>query len=117
VRTRDMRIEAPERSSGDADEPSFTLRVSKRRGRRVVQIGGELDIATRNRARQACLEGRSHDVVVEMADVTFMDCCGYGGLVAARKVLQADGGSLTLNHQTGQPAELLVMLAVLEPDT
>jgi hypothetical protein len=45
-----------------------------------------------------------------------MDCCGYGGLVAARQALQADGGSLTLNHQTGQPAEFLVMLAVLEPD-
>jgi anti-anti-sigma factor len=117
VRTRDMRIEpATTSSSGDADEP-FTLRVSKRRGRRVVQIGGELDIATRHRARQACLEGRGHDVVVEMADVTFMDCCGYGGLVAARRALQADGGSLTLNHQTGQPAELLVMLGILEPDS
>ena len=31
-----------------------------------------------------------------MADMTFMDCCGYGGLVAAREILQADGGSLTL---------------------
>lgn len=116
MRTRDMRIEAAHTSS-DSDGPSFTLRVFKRRGRRVVQIGGELDIATRNRARQACLEGRGHNVVVEMADVTFMDCCGYGGLVAARQVLQADGGSLTLNHQTGQPAELLVMLAILEPDS
>jgi anti-anti-sigma factor len=114
VRTRDMRIEAATTSSGDSDDPSFTLRVSKRRGHRVVQIGGELDIATRSRARRACLEGRGNNVVVEMADMTFMDCCGYGGLVAARHILQAGGGSLTLNHQTGQPAELLVMLAVLE---
>ena len=116
MRTRDMRIEAAHTSS-DSDGPSFTLRVFKRHGRRVVQIAGELDITTRNSARQACLEGRGHDVVVEMADVTFMDCCGYGGLVAARQILQADGGSLTLNHQTGQPAELLVMLAILEPDS
>jgi anti-anti-sigma factor len=113
VRTRDMRIEAAGTSDSDV---SFTLRVSKRRGRRVVQIGGELDIATRNRARRACIDGRGKDVVVDMADMTFMDCCGYGGLVAAREALQADGGSLTLNHQNGQPAEFLVMLAVLEPD-
>jgi anti-anti-sigma factor len=115
VRTRDMRI-AEEVTSSDTDDRSLTLRVTKRRGRRVVQIGGELDIATRNRARRACLDGRGKDVVVDMADITFMDCCGYGGLVAAREILQANGGSLTLNHQTGQPAEFLVMLAVLEPE-
>ena len=113
MRTRDMRIEA----AGTSDSGvSFTLRVSKHRGRRVVQIGGELDIATRNRARRACIDGRGKDVVVDMAGMTFMDCCGYGGLVAAREALQADGGSLTLNRQNGQPAEFLVMLAILEPD-
>jgi anti-anti-sigma factor len=114
MRTRDMRIEAATTSAGASDDSSFTLRVSKHRGQRVVQIGGELDVATRVRAHQACLEGRGNNVVVEMADMTFMDCCGYGGLIAARQILQAGGGSLTLNHQTGQPAELLVMLGVLE---
>ena len=115
MRTRDMRI-AAEVASSDPDDRPFTLRVFKNRGRRVVQIGGELDIATRNRARRACLDGRGKNVEVDMADMTFMDCCGYGGLVAARQILQADGGSLTLNRQTGQPAEFLVMLAVLEPN-
>ena len=115
MRTRDMRI-AAEVTSSDLDDRRFTLRVFKRRGRRVVQIGGELDIATCNKARRACLDGRGKDVVVDMADMTFMDCRGYGGLVAARQILQADGGSLTLNHQNGQPAEFLVMLAILEPD-
>ena len=115
MRTRDMRIEVGVTPS-DADDRPFTLRVFKHRGRRVVQIGGELDIATCNRARRACLDGRGKDVVVDMADITFMDCRGYGGLVAARQILQADGGSLTLNHQNGQPAEFLVMLAILEPD-
>ena len=117
MRTRDMRIEEVPTSSADSDDLSFTLRVSKRGSRRVVEIGGELDIATRDRVHQACLEGRGNVVVVEMADMTFMDCCGYGGLVAARQILQAGGGSLTLNHQTGQPAEFLVMIAVLEPNT
>jgi anti-anti-sigma factor len=113
VRTRDMRIDTPT-TAYQSDHPSFTLHVSKHGRRRIVEIGGELDIATRNTARLACLEGRGRNVVVEMAHMTFMDCCGYGGLVAARQVLQADGGSLTLKHQTGQPAELLDMLAFLE---
>lgn len=117
MRTRDMRIETASASPSDIGGQIFTLRVSKRGRHRVVEIGGELDVATRGRAQQACLEGRSNVVVVEMADMTFMDCSGYGGLVAARQILQDAGGSLTLNHQTGQPAELLVMIALLEPDS
>ena len=113
MRTRDMRIDTPTRGF-EPDDLGFTLRVSKHRGRRIVEIGGELDVATRNRVRLACLEGRGKFVVVEMAHTTFMDCCGYGGLVAARQILRAGGGSLTLEHQTGQPAEFLDMLAYLE---
>ena len=98
----------------ESDDLGFTLRVSRHSGRRIVEIGGELDIATRNTVRLACLEGRGKFVVVDMSDMTFMDCCGYGGLVAARRSLLAGGGSLTLTHQTGQPAELLDMLSFLE---
>lgn len=114
MRTRDMRIATEPSSLNDSDGQIFTLRVSNRGAHRVVQISGELDIATRGRAHQACLDGRGKFVVVEMADMTFMDCCGYSGLVAARRILQAHGGSLTLSHQTGQPAKLLAMLAPLE---
>ena len=113
MRTRDMRIDTPT-TAFRSDDLGFTLRVLKHRGHRIVEIGGELDIASRNTVRLACLEGRGKFVVVEMADMTFMDCCGYGGLVAARQILQAGGGSLTLQHQTGQPAEFLNMLTLLE---
>ncbi|MGZ4725687.1 MAG: STAS domain-containing protein [Ilumatobacteraceae bacterium] len=43
-----------------------------------------------------------------------MDCSGYGGLVAARLDLERRGGSMTLRGPTGQPAELLALLAVSE---
>jgi anti-anti-sigma regulatory factor len=49
-------------------------------------------------------------VVVDLAETTFMDCCGYGGLVAARLVLEQRGGSLTVRNQTGQPARVLALL-------
>lgn len=117
VRTRDMRARpAPTSIVFETileTDPHFSVTVSRRSGHRVVSIGGELDVATRNRVRRACLGGR-RDVDVEMADTTFMDCSGYGALVAARRVLQSHGGSLTLHNQVGQPAELLAMLSRLE---
>ena len=111
MRTRDMRIEPA--SSARTDDPDFTVSVSKRGRHRVVRLGGELDIASRAQVRDACLCGRGNVVVVDMARTTFMDCSGYGGLVAARLSLQASGGSLTLRHQTGQPAQLLRMVVDL----
>jgi anti-anti-sigma factor len=98
----------------NGEQLPFSLSVSRRDGHRVVRIGGELDIVSRSRVREACLDGRDDIVEVELAETTFMDCCGYGALVAARLELQDKGGSLTLHHQVGQPAELLTMLTVLE---
>jgi anti-anti-sigma factor len=114
VRTRDMRAMPEASPISLAEDLSFSVNVSRDGRSRVVQISGELDVATRNVVRRACLAGRRKAVVVEMADMTFMDCSGYGGLVAARRVLQAHGGSLTLRNQAGQPAELLNMIQRLE---
>jgi anti-anti-sigma factor len=114
VRNGDMRINAATMPPIAADEPTFTLGVLRRGARRIVTIGGEIDIESRDRVRLACSAARGKTVIVEMGDVTFMDCCGYGGLVAARLVMHASGGSLILSHAIGQPADLLAMLAVLE---
>ena len=112
MRTRDMRIDSVP-ALYTRDDPAFSLQVSRRGLNRVVRVGGELDVATRAQVRDACLTSRGNSVVVEMAEVTFMDCSGYGCLVAARRILEATGGSLTLRHLTGQPAELLELLARL----
>ena len=126
MRTRDMRFDhattpVKGRTPRNGTTPCngvehlpFSLTVTRRGGRRVVRIGGELDVVSRSRVRQACLNGLDRFVEVEMADMTFMDCCGYGALVAARLTLQERGGSLTLCNQVGQPAELLTMMALLE---
>jgi anti-sigma B factor antagonist len=114
VRTRDMRAvpaSMPVISVGDLP---FTLSIRRDGRHRVVRIGGELDVATRHLVRRACVSGRRKSVVVDMTDMTFMDCCGYGALVSARTMLQDHGGSLTLHNQVGQPAELMTMLALLE---
>ncbi len=111
---RVLRSEPPAMPTTGADNQAFTVNVSTDDGNRVVQICGELDLVTRNQVRQACLGGGDIAVVVEMAETTFMNCCGYGGLVAARQTLQEHGGSLILRNQAGQPAELLTLLTLLE---
>lgn len=98
-----------------ASPPSLNVRVSTDAGLRVVNVSGELDMGTRDSLERACLANDDMSVVVEMADLTFMDCCGYGALVAARRVIQERGGSLTLSNQVGQPARLLMLLGALEP--
>ncbi len=113
MRTRDMRAVPATITSTETDLP-FSLSITRDGRYRVVQIDGELDVATRNIVRRACLAGRRKTVVVEMGSMTFMDCSGYGALVAARLALQESGGSLTLRNQAGQPAELLTMLQTLE---
>lgn len=96
------------------DLPSLNVHVSTVGGKHVVNLSGELDVRTRHFVEQACVAGDVVAVVVEMAGLTFMDCCGYAGLVAARRVLQEHGGSLTLRHEVGQPARLLAMLGVVD---
>ena len=98
-----------------ASQPPLNVSVSGDAGPLVVNVSGQLDMGTRDSVEQACLAGDEMSVVVEMADLTFMDCCGYGALVAARRVIQDRGGSLTLSNQVGQPARLLMMLGAFEP--
>jgi anti-anti-sigma factor len=114
VRTGDVHARFGIQPSNQIDALPFTVSVSRAGWRRVVHIGGELDVASRHLVRQACALGRRKAVVVEMADMTFMDCSGYGALVAARRSLQEHGGSLTLRNPAGQPAEFLNMLTRLE---
>ena len=112
MRTRDLCSQPS--PAGGADDQAFAINISVEHGDRIVHVSGELDVATRNVMSRACLDNGDKSVVVEMAEMTFMDCCGYGGLIAARQVLQQHGGTLTLRNQAGQPAELLALLSGLE---
>ena len=98
----------------DPDDIAFGLCVESANGRRVVRLSGELDIASRHRVRRTCRDGTDLTVVVDMTDLTFIDCSGYGALIAARRILTDLGGSLTIRNQAGQPAFLLSLLHDLE---
>ena len=99
------------------DDPVFAVTTSFESGKYRVHVSGELDIASRDLVHRACLAGEHTIVAVEMAETTFMDCSGYGGLVAARVDLERRGGSLVLRDPSGQPADLLALLAFSERST
>jgi anti-anti-sigma factor len=99
---------------GDPGDLGFTVGYSTDGVCRVVRFVGDLDLLSRRVANRACLDGDHIDVVVDLTATTFMDCCGYGGLVAVRLVLEQRGGTLTLRNQAGQPARLLDLLGIVE---
>ena len=79
----------------------------------VVQVSGEFDIAARSAVGDAAL-GDGALVDVDLANTTFMDCSGYGVLVAVGQLLRDHKSSLTIRNSTGQPARLMQLLADLE---
>jgi len=98
----------------DPDKVGFALSSASVGGHRVVHVLGELDIAARDVVRRACLQGVDLVIVVDMTDLTFLDCSGYGALIAARRILTDLGGSLAIRNPVGQPAHLLKLLSVPE---
>ena len=63
----------------------------------VVRVTGELDLDTADQLGQA-LDDCHGVVVVDLAQVSFMDSSGLGTLIRARNRLIAEGGSLTVGE-------------------
>lgn len=81
---------------------------------RVVSAVGELDLASRGRLVSTLTSGHHSATVIDLGGVTFMDCSGYGALIASRCIVEHDGRSLTVRGQTGQPGRLLELIAGVE---
>ena len=82
---------------------------------RTVKVVGDIDVATRSTLHAACTADDGCDVMVDLRATTFIDCGGYGALVAARRDLEARGGSLSWFGPSGQPQRFLQLLGALEP--
>jgi anti-sigma B factor antagonist len=65
----------------------------------VLQVTGEVDLATRDELRERLLalvaEG-ARNLVVDLTGLEFIDSSGLGVLIRVRSVVQEQGGSLTL---------------------
>lgn len=65
----------------------------------VVEVGGEIDVYTAPQLRESLValsERGQHKIVVDMANVEFLDSTGLGVLVGALKRAKAREGQLRL---------------------
>ena len=92
----------------------FFVAIARFYAPHVVQLSGELDLATRDAAVGVCTAAEHQHVVIDLSGLTFMDCAGYGGLAAAASILERRGGSSTLIQATGEPQRLLALIERLE---
>lgn len=90
----------------------LTIDVKRERdGEAVVfRLRGSFDIATSPSVRAALLEAAdegSHDIVVDLAPLTFLDSTGLGALIGAHRRALENGGRLRLVVADGPIARLL----------
>jgi anti-anti-sigma factor len=79
--------------NGFAVLPEFSIAVRElpQLDVHVVALSGELDIVSAGFLTDALVEAAASTVVVDLSDLTFMDCRGIGALVAARNSILASG--------------------------
>ncbi|MGZ4741373.1 MAG: STAS domain-containing protein, partial [Ilumatobacteraceae bacterium] len=82
------------------------MKVADDHGGRVVHLCGELDLAARDEFYSTCVTGDNAALVVDMSRLTFLDCSGYGALVAVRLAIRERGGSVIVRRPRGEPAHL-----------
>jgi anti-anti-sigma factor len=83
----------------------------------IMSLSGELDLVSAPRLRNAIasLRGESIDVVVvDLADLTYIDSVGIGLLVASRRRLDAEGRTFTVRNPAPQVRRLLEITGLVE---
>jgi anti-sigma B factor antagonist len=73
-------------------------------GIKVLDVAGEIDVYTAPQFKEAVnsvlAAGQKH-LVINMANVTYMDSSGFGALLSATKRLRPSGGSVNLVKCSG----------------
>jgi len=91
---------------------NFSTEVEQTGEATVIYVGGEIDIGTCERLRDA-LEphlGPRQSVILDLAGVEFIDSSGLHVLEQARGTLTADGGSLVLRNPSKAAHRLLTVV-------
>jgi anti-sigma B factor antagonist len=95
--------------------PSLDVDVCDRDGTRVLRCCGEIDLSTSSRLDAAVdrfvEEGHAH-LVVDLAEVTFMDSTGLNSLVRARNLLDPLGRRLSVRNVAAGPRRLFAVTRI-----
>jgi anti-anti-sigma factor len=94
----------------------FEAKASVEAGRVVVALAGDCDLAVRQELTAVLLDAvRSADVVVvDLAEVEFMDSSGVHALVEAHHAAVAGDRRLYVQHAVGVAAQVLAVTGVGE---
>ncbi|RVU14504.1 anti-sigma factor antagonist [Streptomyces antnestii] len=79
--------------------PKIGISHRDEKGWTVVEVHGEVDVATVPRIREyvsACIDAGRHHLIVDMVGVPFMDSTGLGLLVGIGKRIRTHTGDLRL---------------------
>ena len=77
----------------------LTLATREVDGRAIVAVGGEIDVYTAPKLRDAITElvgSGTYDIIIDLEAVEFLDSTGLGVLVGGLKKVRAHDGSLDL---------------------
>ena len=92
------------------DELSIDLRTEEGSGALVFKLRGSLDLATAPTVRAALNEAAeqgSHDLIVDLTELEFLDSTGLGVLIGAHRRAAERGGSFRLIVSHGPISRLL----------
>jgi anti-anti-sigma factor len=79
-------------------QPFFAKRSSNN-GRVVIELGGECDLATLDQVNEILREAvaaQPSELVIDLAQATFVDSLSLGALTRAAKQIRSNGGSFQL---------------------
>jgi anti-anti-sigma factor len=94
--------------------PPLGLVVQRGPHSAVVRLSGELDLAVADLLRAALTAARrgAGTVVVDLGELSFMDCAGIGVLVEERRRAEAEGYEVRITGASGEVAELLALTGI-----
>jgi len=101
----------------ETDRPTIVVRAANELSRRAtLSVAGEVDISTSGelrRALEASLAAPCRELVIDLADVEFMDSSGLHALVEATQVFRTRGGLVCLVKPSQPVLRLLEITGLL----
>ena len=87
------------------DETDFSIRVEHEPGRVWIHVGGDVDLATAPQLAEALeVDG---EIVLDLADLAFLDAAGIGVLARAHERVRRRGDCMVIVHARPMVRRLL----------